>query len=108
MKLHNLELAVKLKSELTNAAAWHRAISNQLQPQKRGEYSWTKQVRISVGGDSYGNGKIKDVTMEVCDSIDAKKILMKEESKAWGIVVGLRADLRMLGVDIDEHRVSHK
>ena len=102
MHINDLNEATQLSKALNTALKEHNVIEAQLIPNGNGHYNYGAQVRISIGGDSYGNGELAKICIPVSESADAKKKLIKMKSAAWGKVVGLRASLRMLGVSLDE------
>jgi len=101
-----LNEATQLSKSLNTALKKYNVIEAQLIPNGNGHYNYGAQVRISIGGDSYGNGELVRICIPVSESTDAKKELVKMKSEAWGKVVGLRASLRSLGVNLDESITS--
>lgn len=102
MHIKDLNEAVQLSKTLNTALKKYHVIEAQLVPNGNGHYNYGAQVRIGIGGDSYGNGELLKICIPVSESADAKKELIKMKSEAWGKVVGLRVSLRNLGVNLDE------
>lgn len=101
MNINDIEKVIELKELLRIALSKHKALMSLTKP-KGGKFGLDSRAYITLGGDEYGNHSICKIEVKVIDSPDIISECRKMQSKAWGVVVGIRADLRSLGVNLDE------
>ena len=97
MRASDLSRVNKLTQSLSEHTKKHELLKGLLTANKWGI---PHQVRIDIGGDQYGNGKYKTVITDLQNVEYVVKLISKEISDTWGTVVGIRAKLRELGVEL--------
>ncbi len=88
-------------SELKKLEAEHKSIVSLTAP-NGGAFGLDERAFIRLGGDSYGNGTTRNIEFKINEIPELVRYCRKLESDAWGKVVSVRANLRTLGVDLDE------
>ncbi len=102
MKSSDLDRVNKLMANLDEGVKHHKKLKNILSGSPYRDSKIPHKVRIEIGGDCHGNGRYKVVTADIQEVEFVVKIISKELSEVWGRIVGIRAKLRELGVDIDD------
>lgn len=95
MKLENLEKIKDLAKMLEESSKDFECLDNIL----KGKTEWTQMCRISIGGDMYGNGRITEVCVPLQNCKNAVDEIAMLRDKAWGRIVGIRAEMRDMGVE---------
>jgi hypothetical protein len=95
MKIENLNKVNELSKSLKQ---WNDKFKH-LEDVLKGKTQWTQQCRISIGGDVYGNGRITEIKVPLQKFKNAVDEVSRLREEAWGKVVGIRAELRSMGVE---------
>lgn len=101
MNINNMNAVISLKNRLDQAVSNHNA-SMALTTPKGGRFGLSTRAYITLGGDEYGNHSFAKMNIQIIDSPEMVAACRKIQSDAWGKVVGLRAELRSLGVTLEE------
>lgn len=100
MNIDSLTKVIELSDKLNRAISCHNA-NMQLTDKKGGQFGLPPRAYIRIGGDSYGNGAIHTIEIEILNSPELVRECRKIQSKSWSEVVSLRSALRLLGVNPD-------
>ena len=101
MKAKDIELVKSFMNDLKVAENEYESIVALTKP-KGGHFGLDSKAYIQLGGDVYGNGNTRKVNFKIVEIPELVRYCRKLESDAWGEVVGIRAKLRGLGVDLDK------
>ena len=101
MKLADLDKVSNIATDLSEAMVTLNKIDGLLYPKVEDYYG--AKTRLSIGGDIYGNGKFMDIAIDVRNCKTSIKHLLVARAKVWSKIVTMRADLRILGVNVDEN-----
>ena len=99
MKVSDLEKVERILKKLEIAERKHK-FHESLTAVDGGPCNLEPKAYIRFGGDIYGNGSSEVLAFNILDIPELVRFCRKMESDSWGVVVGLRAELRTLGVEV--------
>ncbi len=100
MEIKDLSQVSMLTGKLQKAVLSHKAMMG-LTDANGGSWNLDSRAFISLGGDHYGNGTMHKFELVIKDCPILVRECRKLQSKAWGKVVAIRAELRAYGVNLD-------
>lgn len=100
MNIKDLSKVENLKGQLKSAVSVYRLLMSLTNKNSR-LHGFNSRAYLTLGGDCYGNGSISSADILINESPELIRICRKKQSAAWGKVVSLRADIRLLGVELD-------
>lgn len=101
MNINSINEVIELQNELSIATNRHKALMGLTTP-KGGRFGLNSRAYIKLGGDEYGNHSLHKMEVQIVNSPEMMAACRKLQSDAWGKVVGLRLELRNLGVTLEE------
>lgn len=94
MNIKDIAKVNRLVQSLNEKVKTHEALKELLKPSTYGN----NQVRLEIGGDTYGNGRYTTVTTDIQDVKYVVDLLNKRKDAVWSEIVSIRMALRELGV----------